>query len=137
MSDSNDLGEIKLPIIQRNYPNSIRNEIMIERPTVPKPTERRLKFATIFGFYITGGHYHDFMNGFRFDPYGLEFRVGLSMYYAQRNGFYALIPVKHPFFRSKTLLLPESWKKIVGNYIELRRKAGFGKNLIKGRLKWK
>lgn len=126
---------LQFPIIRNSFPTQIRAQLAQEFPLVSKSTNRRLKVKFTFGFYLTGGHYHDFMYGFGFDPYGLEFRVGVNFYHKQKNSIFCMRVSPTYFFKSKNLLLPKSWKAFIGRYIELRRKVGYGFNIIKGWLK--
>jgi hypothetical protein len=127
--------KFQFPIIRNTFPSQVRSKLAQEWPIIPKPTNRRLKVEFIFGFYLTGGHYHEFIKGFGFNPYGLEFRIGINFYHKQKDSIFAICYVQATWFKSKNMLLPSGWASQSTAYIELRQKLTHGINIVKGWLK--
>jgi hypothetical protein len=123
-----------LRVVRLKYPTSIRGLLATEKPIKTKPTDRRLVVNLMCGFRFTGGPYHDFMYGFGFTPYGIQFKAGVSFSHRQKGSrFYITFSgVQRTMFESKILLLPKSWDHAIRVHRELCRKAGYGKNIVKG-----
>ena len=72
-------------IVRRAYPSSIKADLISEMP-IPNPD---IELETVEILEIDGGHYHDFLTGFGYNPY-LLCKKWVTRPVIEPEGFYII-----------------------------------------------
>jgi len=61
------------PIVRNTFPTTLHGELFQEQPLTKENTVSKKKIR--IGFFWSGGYHHEFLKGWSFRPYILQFKI--------------------------------------------------------------